>query len=138
MKTFKSHKLVTATPMTREEYNTYRNWTLPADEQGSDEGYLVEYLDSSESNHPKHKGYISWSPKAQFDSGYTEVDSDSPKDRLIIEIRELREKLGKINEFKAQAKPDFVCWNAWHLLEPQAEAMQNYLSILEVRLNLFK
>lgn len=63
-------KQVTATPMTRQAYNEYRGWTLPADENGADEGYLVEYLDGGAPNHPKHAGYISWSPKAQFDTAY--------------------------------------------------------------------
>lgn len=61
-------KLVLATTMNRAEYNTYRGWDLPADENGSDRGYLVEYLDGGESNHSEHKGYISWSPEAVFDS----------------------------------------------------------------------
>lgn len=63
-------KQVTATPMTRLAYNEYRGWTLPADEDGSDAGYLVEYLDGGKPNHPGHTGYISWSPKAQFDAAY--------------------------------------------------------------------
>jgi hypothetical protein len=56
--------------MTRLAYNEYRGWTLPADENGADEGYLVEYLDGGKPNHPSHAGYISWSPKAQFDVAY--------------------------------------------------------------------
>lgn len=63
-------KQVTATPMTRLAYNEYRGWTLPADEDGADDGYLVEYLDGGKPNHPSHVGYISWSPKAQFDAAY--------------------------------------------------------------------
>lgn len=73
-KIFRSHKLVTATPMNRLEYNQYRGWELPEDENGVDEGYLVEYLDGGQSNHPGHEGYISWSPKEQFDNGYSEVE----------------------------------------------------------------
>jgi len=63
-------KLIAAIAMTRLAYNEYRGWTLPADENGADEGYLVEYLDGGKPNHPKHAGYISWSPKAQFDAAY--------------------------------------------------------------------
>lgn len=72
-KLFKSHKLVTAIAMTRLAYNNYRGWELPEDENGEDEGYLVEYVEGGKSNHPDHEGYISWSPKEQFDNGYTEV-----------------------------------------------------------------
>lgn len=63
-------KMVTAQPMTRQAYNDYRGWTLPADEDGADAGYLVEYQDGGKPNHPSHVGYISWSPKAQFDAAY--------------------------------------------------------------------
>lgn len=63
-------KIVQAIPMTRAAYNAYRNWELPKDENGDDEGYLVEYLDGGKPNHPQHAGYISWSPKEQFDNAY--------------------------------------------------------------------
>lgn len=63
-------KVIQARPMSRGEYNLYRNWSLPLDENGDDEGYLVEYLDGGKSNHPDHVGYISWSPKEQFENAY--------------------------------------------------------------------
>lgn len=70
-KLYVCHKHVKASPMTRQVYNDLRSWVLPADENGDDEGYLVEYLDGGASNHPKYAGYISWSPKAVFEAGYT-------------------------------------------------------------------
>lgn len=70
MTTYIGTKQVTATPMNRLAYNNYRGWTLPADEDGADEGYLVEYLDGGKPNHSGHAVYISWSPKAQFDAAY--------------------------------------------------------------------
>lgn len=63
-------KLVKALAMSRADYNTYRGWDLPAGEDGSDEGYLVEYLDGGKPNHPAHEGYISWSPREQFEAAY--------------------------------------------------------------------
>lgn len=74
MKKYVCHKEVYALPMTRQAYNDYRGWALPEDEEGSDEGFLVEYIDGGKSNHPQHKGYISWSPKDVFDRGYTEIE----------------------------------------------------------------
>lgn len=74
MEMFIGTKLVKSLAMDRAEYNTYRGWDLPADEDGSDEGYLVEYLDGGKSNHPYHDGYISWSPKEQFDNAYRKTD----------------------------------------------------------------
>ena len=74
MKKFIGTKVVTATPMNRQQYNDYRDWPLPDDENGADEGYLVEYTDGGKPNHPNHTGYISWSPKEQFDAAYRPTD----------------------------------------------------------------
>lgn len=68
-------KQIIATAMTRLAYNEYRNWDLPADEDGADEGYLVEYIDGGQSNHPDHEGYISWSPKDVFETAYQPADA---------------------------------------------------------------
>lgn len=70
MLTFYGTKEIKAQPMTRGDYNVYRGWQTPANENPSDEGYLVEYVDSPNSNHPDHDGYISWSPKAVFENAY--------------------------------------------------------------------
>ena len=74
---FYGTKKIAAEPMTRQAYNDYRGWDLPADEDGADEGYLVEYLDGGEPNHADHSGYISWSPAAQFEAAYQQSGSMS-------------------------------------------------------------
>jgi hypothetical protein len=66
-------KQIIATAMTRQEYNDYRGWKLPEDENGDDAGYLVEYQDGGPSNHPDHAGYISWSPAEVFEKSYQPV-----------------------------------------------------------------
>lgn len=68
--TYIGTKLIKAEDMTRAEYNAFRGWELPADENGADEGYLVEYLDGGKPNTTTHAGYVSWSPKKQFDNAY--------------------------------------------------------------------
>ena len=73
MKRYIGTKIITAAPMNRADYNTYRGWTLPANENGADEGYLVEYTDGGKPNDSRHAGYISWSPKEQFDGAYRET-----------------------------------------------------------------
>jgi len=75
--TFIGTKLIKAKTMTRAQYNEYRNWELPADEDGSDPGYLVEYVDGGPSNHPDHEGYISWSPANVFEEAYEPVQNMS-------------------------------------------------------------
>ena len=62
--------VVNAKPMNRLEYNMFKGWTLPADENGDDEGYLVEYLDGGKPNLDGYEGYVSWSPKEQFEAAY--------------------------------------------------------------------
>ena len=73
MQSYIGTKIICAKPTNRQDYNDYRGWQLPADENGEDEGYLVEYQ-GGDSNHPDHVGYISWSPKAQFDEAYRQTD----------------------------------------------------------------
>lgn len=60
--------------MNRLEYNKYRGWTIPEDENPAEEGFLVEYTDSPSANHPKHNCYISWSPKDVFERAYKPTD----------------------------------------------------------------
>ncbi len=76
-KTYVGTKIIRALPMTRQEYNDYREWELPADEDGDDEGYLVEYADGGRANDSRHAGYISWSPKDVFESAYRPVENMS-------------------------------------------------------------
>jgi hypothetical protein len=66
-------KLVAGQPMTRQQWCDYRGWKLPANEDGADQGYLVEYKDGGKPNDPRHKGYISWSPKEVFEGSYREI-----------------------------------------------------------------
>ena len=63
-------KLINAKPMTRAEYNAFRGWTVPADENPEDAGYLVEYLDGGKGNTDHYAGYVSWSPSEVFNRAY--------------------------------------------------------------------
>lgn len=65
MKTYIGTKIIEAKPMTRGDYNTFRGWKIPEDENPEDRGYFVKYPD----------GYISWSPKEVFEEAYRECDS---------------------------------------------------------------
>ena len=70
MKQYIGTKIINAKPMSRLAYNDFRGWKLPDNENGADEGYLVEYLDGGKPNTAEYKGYVSWSPKEQFDNAY--------------------------------------------------------------------
>ena len=73
MKKYVGMKIINAKPMSRAEYNTFRGWELPFYEDGTDEGYLVEYLDGDKANTEQYKGYVIWSPKDVFERTYKEI-----------------------------------------------------------------
>tara|TARA_Y100000780_G_C13631556_1_gene396716 strand:+ start:161 stop:718 length:558 start_codon:yes stop_codon:yes gene_type:complete len=89
--TYIGTKLIKALPMSRQEYNDYRGWELPSDENGNDAGYLVEYLDGGQANDSRHAGYISWSPATVFDNAYRSTDGISFG--LAIEAMKLGKKV---------------------------------------------
>lgn len=58
-------KTIFARPMTRREYNDFRGWLLPPDEDGNDEGFLV--VDTNgKPNVADCNGYVSWLPAEEF------------------------------------------------------------------------
>lgn len=69
-------ELVDAEPMTRGEYNNYRGWTIPADENPEDKGYMLTHPD----------GNINWTSEYKFQRSYLEmiVNSDLKTDAPSI------------------------------------------------------
>lgn len=55
---------VEAEQMTRGDYNKFRGWMIPANENPADAGYKVTHPD----------GYVSWCPKAQFEAACRPCD----------------------------------------------------------------
>lgn len=66
-------KEINAKSMTRLEYNQFRGWDLPSNENGDEKGFLVEYIDGGQPNTAEYKGYVSWSPKDVFERAYHQV-----------------------------------------------------------------
>lgn len=77
-------KVINALPMTRQAYNDLRGWVVPSDENPSDAGYLVEYLDGGAANVPGYAGYVSWSPKDVFDRAYRPTTAMTFGDALVF------------------------------------------------------
>ncbi|NNG82035.1 hypothetical protein HLH16_08730 [Acinetobacter sp. ANC 5378] len=78
--------------MTRQEYNDFREWGLPENENGDDVGFLVE--DSAgQKNTPQYDGYVQWLPKAEFERKFAIEDneSDTGEGKPVTE-QELAEK----------------------------------------------
>ena len=67
-------KLINAQPMTKGDYNAFRGWEHPQNEDANEEGFLVEYLDGGKPNVPTHAGYVSWSPADSFAAAYRKTD----------------------------------------------------------------
>lgn len=67
-------KMIDATPMNLGDYNAYRGWDIPKDEDPKKEGYLVVYPD----------GYQSWSPKEIFEAAYFKL-SEGDKNKLSVD-----------------------------------------------------
>lgn len=61
-------KLVEAKEMNLGDYNKFKGWNIPENENPKTEGYMVKYSDD----------YISWCPKKQFETNNLKVD-DNPK-----------------------------------------------------------
>lgn len=140
-KHFIGTKIVLALAMSRLAYNEYRGWDLPADENGADEGYLVEYTDGGAPNHPAHAGYISWSPKAQFDAGYVEVGEvghlPPHQQRVVAECEQLADRIKKLEAFLATPVFAGLADDERQLLKMQADAMVSYLGIINTRVERF-
>lgn len=103
-------KSVLATTMTRGEYNHYRNWDIPENEDPSEQGYLVEYIDGGKPNDERHKGYISWSPACVFKDAYRPNGSLNFGDALTA--------------LKKGQKVARSCWNDLQYVVAQGESKQ--------------
>lgn len=144
--TYVGTKVIHAFPMTLGAYNELRGWELPADEDGSVEGYLVEYPDQ-ESNIDGYRGYVSWSPRDVFEEIYKQVTgtsnsysevSDEPEDfitRLKFEKKELSDKLSKLIRFLASPSYKNIDPHEQENLQHQYHAMRTYNDILNIRIN---
>lgn len=138
MRNYIGIKKIKAEPMTRGEYNDFRGWTIPENENPNDEGYLVKYSD----------GYISWSPKSIFEEVYDEIGnkplidttilmkSDDYKERFIAEYQQLTiryKRLKKMLNDWDNGSLSFIPTCPRGVYNMQIEAMVDYIAALIVR-----
>lgn len=138
MKQYIGTKIVKAEPMTRGDYNNYRGWQIPADEDPMDEGYLMEY----------ENGHEQWLPKEMFETDYIEYDknklpatavvmiSTDYKERfkaeyaqLVIRYEGLKGMLKKWDDGTLEFEP--TCPRS--IYNMQIKAMSEYIAVLEAR-----
>ena len=131
-------KRINAKKMTRKEYNDFRGWELPQNENGEDDGFLVEYLDGGKPNTESYAGYISWSPKEVFENAYTKnivlgfsLNSEELEPyqiRVLEEHEELMLKMEKLKLYLDKQETND------RLLESQYSYMFGYMNILRQRI----
>lgn len=138
MEKFIGIKKIEAEPMTRGDYNDFRGWTIPKDENPADEGYKVKYSDN----------YVSWSPKKAFEEAYSKIGdkplvdtailmkSDDYKERFIAEYQQLvirynglKNMLNKWDKNELPFTP--TCPRSTYNM--QIKAMADYIAVLEAR-----
>jgi hypothetical protein len=141
MKSYIGTKIIRAEPMTRQAYNDLRGWTVPADENPSDAGYLVEYQDGGKPNVPGFAGYVSWSPKAQFEQAYVEIGSDADLKphqlRMLGEKAEIDVKRIKLAAFLYSGTFAALEAAERERLEKQMRLMAGYSDVLAERIQAF-
>ena len=138
MKNYIGTKRIEAEPMTRGDYNKYRGWTIPADENPEYEGYIVKYSND----------YISWSPKQAFEEAYSEIGenplydtallmkSNDFKDRFRAEYYQLKIRYKKLDVMLYKMENGDLDFNpkcSYELLRTQYITMKAYLLLLQDR-----
>lgn len=96
MKMYIGTKVIKSRAMNRGDYNKYRGWDIPADENPADEGYLVGSPDKDgEFYGPLESGcdHIAWLPTDQFDAIYKPMTGMSFG--LAIEAMKLGNKVAR-------------------------------------------
>jgi hypothetical protein len=68
-------KLIEAKEMNLGDYNKFKGWTIPKNEDPKTEGYMVKYSDD----------YISWSPKDVFEKSYMQVGDNNTITKQNVE-----------------------------------------------------
>ena len=140
VKTYLGTKVVYGLPMTRKEYNDFRGWTVPANENPMDKGFLVQYADGGASNVEGFSGYISWSPEEVFHRAYSSFGSPEGKatttyvDRMVEEYDQLKDRCEKLARFLSSGALPAMSRTDNSLLNDQYEYMTSYLNVLAKRL----
>lgn len=135
MPLYQGTKQLRAKPMTKGEYNAYRGWQAPVNEDMAEPGFLVEYQDGGKSNDSRHAGYISWSPADVFEKTYRPADTF--QDRVRLELAELQDKGDKLSAFLTSSAVHELPAEEQNLLGRQLVAMIEYRAILQARIAAF-
>lgn len=134
LKLYIGTKMVKAEPMAKSAA-VAKGWARPSSEGNEDvPGYHVQHTN------PDGSTYDSWSPKEVFEKSY-QIAEDF-KNRLIIELNELEDRLNKLNAFLDGNDYDKIvekCGTVQTaLMLSQYHAMRHYYNALKTRIKLLE
>lgn len=118
--------VVTGTPMTRGEYCIFRGWPLPINEDGTDEGMLINFAHHS-----------AWWPKESISTYFSEVPENVPEWQAQVtrEHNQQVVKAQKLREFLASDKFLSLAPAEQLRLTRQYTAMGQYIQVLGERMD---
>jgi hypothetical protein len=131
VKTALGQKVVHFVPMNRLDYTILRGWSLPLDENGEDEGYLVQYVDGGINNVAGFDGYISWSPRDVFEKSYSLVATPKVQTHVTRMQSELATLGGNITKLRMFTEGDVFK----SLIQEERNDMLNQLSAMQTYYN---
>ena len=122
-------KILEATEKTLGEYNTFRGWEIPADEDPATPGYLVRY----------DNGHVSWSPKNVFETSYIflgPIDGTIEPHvvRMLGEAAVLHDNFIKLRNFIGTERYVALPGAEQVDMGVQHKAMQTHLQMLQRRI----
>lgn len=121
------------TPMTRQEYNDLRGWTVPADENPADAGFLIQGVESG--------GRMSWMAREQFEEAYQVVLDAKPATdpdwvlRLRAERTRYTKSLEKLVEMIRGPKFYLLAQDVQNVLKAHRNGMEGMREITNYRIN---
>lgn len=124
MKQYIGTKQVEAEPMSKGEAyekGLLKAGVVPSEEEKKENGYHVRYKD----------GYESWSPQSVFDEAYQV--SETPLNRMLIELNELGGHISKLNVFVHSDKFTTLDAATQAMLVAQFQSMYDYFNVLSLR-----
>lgn len=129
MELYVGTKILEATEKTLGEYNTFRGWEMPADEDPATPGYLVRY----------DNGHVSWSPKNVFETSYINlgvVDGTIEPHvvRMLGELAVLHDNFIKLRNFIGTERYVVLSGAEKVDMGVQHKAMQTHLEMLRRRI----
>ena len=138
MHTYIGSRLVLAQPMRQHDYDEYRgSWAVPDPAKQQVEGYLFEDPKGS-ANTLAYKGHVSWLPKLNFESEFTDLGNlqEIPPhiQRIHGELAQLHEKLSGLLTFTKSDHFFKLNYKQRELMLEQSRVMTRYVFILEDRI----